>query len=147
MQADKLKALGTLLSGMAHELNNPLSTIHLSVELLRRKSVLDPSLHGRVEIIGTACARASRIIRDLLVFARREPPERRQVDLSEVIESTLNLQAPQLELNKIRLVTSLEPAAPIWADFNQLQQVFLNLFSNAIHARSEERRVGKECRS
>src|SRR6266436_4110938 len=142
MQADKLKALGTLLSGMAHELNNPLSTIHLSVELLRRKGFLDPSLTARVEIIGTACARASRIIRDLLVFARRDPPERRRVDLREVIESTLNLQAPQLELNKIRLVTSLEPAAPIWADFNQLQQVFLNLFSNAIHAMKTARGHG-----
>src|SRR5437899_3464927 len=141
-QADKLKALGTLLSGMAHELNNPLGTIQLSVELLKRKGFLDPSLTARVEIIGTACARASRIIRDLLVFARRDPPERRRVDLREVIESTLNLQAPQLELNKIRLVTSLEPAAPIWADFNQLQQVFLNLFSNAIHAMKTARGHG-----
>src|SRR5881296_2928606 len=142
IQADKLTALGTLLSGMAHELNSPLSTIEVSIELLRRKGFLDPSLTARVEIIGTACARASRIIRDLLVFARRDPPERRRVDLREVIESTLNLQAPQLELNKIRLVTSLEPAAPIWADFNQLQQVFLNLFSNAIHAMKTARGHG-----
>src|SRR5262245_27894878 len=134
MQADKLTALGTLLSGMAHELNNPLSTIHLSVELLRRKGSPDPLLTGRIEVIGAACARASRIIRDLLVFTRREPPERRRVDLREVIESTLSLQTPQLELYKIRLVTSLEPAPPIWADFHQLQQVFLNLFSNAIYA-------------
>src|SRR5256885_16141198 len=110
MQADKLTALGTLLSGMAHELNNPLSTIHLSVELLRRKGFLDPSLTARVEIIGTACARASRIIRDLLVFARRDPPERRRVGLREGIQSTPHLHAPPLERNKNPLGTKLQPA-------------------------------------
>jgi len=71
---------------------------------------------------------------DLLAFARRETPERRRVGLNEVIELTLNLQAPQLELNKIRVVTTLEPGLTIWADPHQLQQVFLNLFSNAIHS-------------
>jgi signal transduction histidine kinase/CheY-like chemotaxis protein len=134
IQADKLKALGTMLSGMAHELNNPLSTIHLSVELLKRKASLDAPLARRVEIIGTACARASRIVSDLLVFARRKTPERQWVNLGEVIELTLNLQIPQLELNKIQTVTALEPTPAIWADSHQLQQVFLNLFSNAIHA-------------
>src|SRR5262249_17232543 len=91
-------------------------------------------LTRRVEVIETAALRASRIIRDLLAFARRQPPERRQVDVNDVIQSTLDLQASQLELNKIRLITSLEPVQEIWADPHQLQQVFLTLFSNAIHA-------------
>jgi signal transduction histidine kinase len=85
-------------------------------------------------VIDTACARAARIVGDLLIFARRQRPERRRVDLNELIRSALNLHGSQLELNKIRLVTNLEPTPAIWADAHQLQQVFLNLFSNAIHA-------------
>jgi signal transduction histidine kinase len=134
MQADKLSALGTLLSGMAHELNNPLSTIRLSVALLKRTAPMGTALAERLAVIDVACARASRIISDLLMFARRQKPERRRVDLNDVIQATLDLQHRQLELNKIRLVSSLDPAPAIWADSHQLQQVLLNLFSNAIHA-------------
>jgi two-component system NtrC family sensor kinase len=137
IQADKLKALGTLLSGMAHELNNPLSTIRLAVELLKRVEGVTGSAARRVDVIETACTRATRIISDLLVFARRQPPERELVDLNEVFRATLALQAPVLALHHIEVVTALEPGPPIWADSNQLQQVFLNLFSNAIHAMHE----------
>src|SRR5262245_33242729 len=142
MQADKLKALGTLLSGVAHELNNPLSTIRLSIELVRRTAPMDDGLTRRMEVIETACLRASRIIRDLLAFARRQPPERRRVDVNQVVQSTLNLQTSQLELNKIRVVTALASVPEISADPHQLQQVFLNLFSNAIHAMKAARPRG-----
>ena len=142
MQADKLKALGTLLSGVAHELNNPLSTIRLSIQLVRRTAVMDDALTRRMEVMETACVRASRIIRDLLAFARRQPPERRRVDLNQVVHATLGLQTSQLELNKIRVVTALTPTPEIWADPHQLQQVFLNLFSNAIHAMKTARPHG-----
>ena len=134
MQADKLKALGTLLSGVAHELNNPLSTIRLSIEIVRRTALLDAGVSRRLEVMETACLRASRIVLDLLAFARQQPPERRRVDVNQVIQSTLNLQTSQLELNKIRAVTVLGSVSEIWADPHQLQQVFLNVFSNAIHA-------------
>ena len=142
MQADKLKALGTLLSGVAHELNNPLSTIRLSIQLVRRTALMDDALTRRMEVMETACVRASRIIRDLLAFARRQPPERRPVDLNQVVHSTLGLQTSQLELNRIRVVTALTPIPEIWADPHQLQQVFMNLFSNAIHAMKTARRHG-----
>jgi signal transduction histidine kinase len=142
MQADKLKALGTLLSGVAHELNNPLSTIRLSIQLVRRTALMDDGLTRRMEVMETACVRASRIIRDLLAFARRQPPERRRTDLNQVVHSTLGLQTSQLELNKIRVVTALTPIPEIWADPHQLQQVFLNLFSNAIHAMKTARGHG-----
>jgi CheY-like chemotaxis protein len=95
-----------------------------------------------MEVMETACVRASRIIRDLLAFARRQPPERRRVDLNQVVKSTLGLQTSQLELSKIRIVTALAPIPEIWADPHQLQQVFLNLFSNAIHAMKTARGHG-----
>ena len=142
MQADKLKALGTLLSGVAHELNNPLSTIRLSIQLVRRTALMDDALTRRMEVMETACVRASRIIQDLLAFARRQPPERRRVDLNQVVHSTLGLQTSQLELNRIRVVTALTPIPEIWADPHQLQQVLLNLFSNAIHAMKTARGHG-----
>jgi signal transduction histidine kinase/ActR/RegA family two-component response regulator len=134
MQADKLKALGTLLSGMAHELNNPLSTIQLSVQLMKRQHTLADTMRKRLDAMEEECDRASRIIRDLLVFARRKPPERRRTDVNEVIRATLALQAPDFELSKIRVGTDLSPLPAILADAHQLQQVLLNLFTNATHA-------------
>src|SRR5256885_9681695 len=83
IQADKLKALGTLLSGMAHELNNPLSTIQLSVQLMKRAQALPEPMRRRLDAMEEECDRASRIIRDLLVFARRKRPERRRTDINE----------------------------------------------------------------
>ena len=134
MQADKLKALGTLLSGMAHELNNPLSTIQLSVQLMKRQTGLSDVVRRRLDTMEEECDRASRIIRDLLVFARRKPPERRQTDLNEVIRATLTLQAPDFDLSNIRVVSELSPTPTILADPHQLQQVLLNLFTNATQA-------------
>jgi signal transduction histidine kinase len=133
IQADKLKALGTLLSGMAHELNNPLSTIQLSLQMMKRTSLPD-TLHKRLDVMEEECDRASRIIRDLLVFARRKPPERRRTDLREVIRATLALQAPQFDISKVRVTSDLAPTPPLLADAHQLQQVLLNLFTNATHA-------------
>ncbi|MBI2207057.1 MAG: response regulator [Candidatus Rokubacteria bacterium] len=133
IQADKLKALGTLLSGMAHELNNPLSTIQLSVQLLKRGETTEP-VRRRLDVVEEECERASRIIRDLLVFARRRPPERKRVDLNRVLGGVLKLQGPEFELHRIRVVTELANLPPILGDGHQLQQVFLNLCTNATHA-------------
>ena len=142
IQADKLKALGTLLSGMAHELNNPLSTIQLSVQLLKRQHALTDAVRTRIDMVERECQRAAQIIRELLVFARRKAPERRRVDLNEVVRATLKLQAPEFDLSRIRVVTDLDPLPKIWADAHQLQQVLLNLFSNAIHAMKSTGRDG-----
>jgi signal transduction histidine kinase len=134
IQADKLKALGTLLSGMAHELNNPLSTISLSAQLLRRRTDLPEPVMERLDAMEAECDRAVRIIKDLLVFARRKPPERQPVDVNDVVRASLTLQTPQFELNGIRVVSELAATPRISADAHQLQQVLINLFSNAAHA-------------
>jgi signal transduction histidine kinase/CheY-like chemotaxis protein len=134
IQADKLKALGTLLSGVAHELNNPLSTILGSAQLLQGNGTLPDAVRKRIGVIESECERAARIIRELLAFARRRPPERRHVDLNDIVRGTLQLQAPDFGLSRIRVVTSLGVLPRIAADPHQLQQVLLNLFTNATHA-------------
>jgi signal transduction histidine kinase/ActR/RegA family two-component response regulator len=134
IQADKLKALGTLLSGMAHELNNPLSTIRLSVQLLKRQHTLPDRVRSRMDVVEEECERAARIIRELLVFARRKPPERKQVDLNEVARAALSLQAPEFDLRGVRVITELSSVPGVRGDAHQLQQVLMNLFSNAAHA-------------
>ena len=143
IQADKLKALGTLLSGVAHELNNPLSTILMSAQLLRANGALPDAARERAGAIERECDRASRIIRELLAFARQRPPERRRVDVNEVVRDALQLHGPDLALKRVRAVAELESTLPkISADPYQLQQVLLNLFTNAAHAMSASGRDG-----
>jgi signal transduction histidine kinase/ActR/RegA family two-component response regulator len=134
IQADKMKAMGTLLSGVAHELNNPLSTIHLSAQLLQRRSDLPEPVVERLGAIEDECERACRIVNDLLVFARRRPAERRPIDLNDVIRASLTLQARQFELSSIRVATELTPVQAVSADAHQMQQVLINLFGNAAQA-------------
>jgi signal transduction histidine kinase/ActR/RegA family two-component response regulator len=135
IQADKLNALGTLLSGMAHELNNPLTSILLSAQVAKQQPMLTDLGRRRMDAIEQEAKRAAKIIKDLLSFARRRAPERQRVDFNEVIKSALALQAPTFDLDNIRVVSELIPDLPaISADANQLQQVFLNLFTNAGHA-------------
>jgi signal transduction histidine kinase/CheY-like chemotaxis protein len=143
IQADKLKALGTLLSGVAHELNNPLSTILMSAQLLRGSAALPETARERAAAIESECGRATRIVRELLAFARRRPPERRPIDVNEVVRDALQLQRPDLALKGVRVVTELGARLPkISADPHQLQQVLLNLFTNAAHAMSAQGRDG-----
>ena len=139
IQADKLRALGTLISGVAHELNNPLSTILATASLLKVKALPSDGMLTRLDVIVRECHRAGQIVRGLLGFARRTPPERRRVDPNEALRAALSLQAPEFDLNGIRVVAALDPLPTIWADPTQLQQVLLNLFTNATHAMKSTR--------
>jgi two-component system NtrC family sensor kinase len=135
IQSEKLSAIGQLVAGVAHELNNPLTSISGYAQLLLRDSTLSEEIVQDVQHIHTQAERAARIVQNLLIFAREHKPERVVVDLKEVLRSTLALRAYQLRVDNIAVSTHFDPHLPATvADPFQLQQVFLNLINNAHHA-------------
>ena len=134
VQAAKLGALGQLVSGVAHELNNPLSVIIGYGQLLLGRE-LPPPLRRPVELMVSQGDRMAKIVRNLLFFARQRPPERAPVDVRDVLEQTLALRLNQLALSSISVQRDYaEGLMTIAADASQLQQVFLNLLLNAEQA-------------
>jgi PAS domain S-box-containing protein len=143
VQAAKMSALGQLVSGVAHELNNPLSVIIGYGQLLLSREVPQP-MRRPVELMVAQGDRMAKIVRNLLFFARQRPPERGAVRLQAVIEQTLALRINQLALSGITVETEFAPDLPeITGDAQQLEQVFLNLLLNAEQAILEMRAQGR----
>ncbi len=141
-QREKLAAVGQLVSGVAHELNNPLAGISAFAQLLDGAGPLTPEQRDAVDTIQMEAKRAAKIVSSLLLFSRQRQPERSSVDVNRVITDTLTLRRFVLATNQIEVVTDFDPELPqIWADPFQLQQVVLNLLINAEHAL--EGRTGK----
>ena len=134
LQAEKMASLGQAVSGVAHELNNPLATILSWTERLSEKS-LDDEIRRGVDIILGEADRAARIVRNLLTFARKRQSTRTMIDVNQVVAETLALRAHEQQLTSIEVVTSLASTLPqIFADAHQIQQVLLNLVINAEQA-------------
>jgi PAS domain S-box-containing protein len=134
LQAEKLAALGTTISGVAHELNNPLATILTSAERLARKP-MEPELGRAFETILGEAERAAKIVRNLLTFARKRHTTRTMVDLNQVVRDTLALRVYEQRLANIGVIDALAAGLPaVFADPHQLQQVLLNLMINAEQA-------------
>jgi PAS domain S-box-containing protein len=135
LHSEKLAAVGQLISGVAHELNNPLTAILGYSQLLTSSGQVGPLAVGYTEKIYKQAQRTHRIVQNLLSFARQHKPERMPVRVNTILEDTLALRDYDLRLGKIRVHLDLAPDLPeISADAHQLQQVFLNLTNNALDA-------------
>ena len=133
-QSEKLSALGELLAGVSHELNNPLSVL-VGQALLLKETSADPQLVERANRIGDAANRCARIVKSFLAMARQEPLESRAVDIAEVIGEALDVTAYFLRSSDIDVSLSLAEDLPtVTADPGQLRQVLTNLIVNAQHA-------------
>jgi signal transduction histidine kinase/DNA-binding response OmpR family regulator len=142
IQNEKMVALGSLLSGVAHELNNPLCAV-LGYGQLLQQGDLDSKMRKGVEVIVREGERAARIVADLLRFARRERPEKRLLGLSGVLLRTLERKSYDLKSSRIEVETDLDPELPlVLGDFHQLSVAFTNLITNAQQAMFEHRGRG-----
>ena len=134
LQAEKLAALGQTISGVAHELNNPLATILTWAERLSQRPVDDKTKRG-LETILSESERAAKIVRNLLTFARKRQSTRTMVDLNHVVRETLTLRSYEQRITNITIVDALASGLPqVFADAHQIQQVLLNLIINAEQA-------------
>ena len=134
LQAEKMAALGQTISGVAHELNNPLATILSWAERLSERNVDDKTKQGLEVILGES-ERAARIVRNLLTFARKRQTTRAMVDLNQTVKETLALRAYEQRVSNISVVEALATGLPdVFADSHQIKQVLLNLIINSEQA-------------
>ena len=133
-QSEKLSALGELLAGISHELNNPLSVL-VGQALMLREQGADEKTAARAEKISEAADRCARIVRTFLALARQGPAETVPVDLKAQLDKAMEMTAYALRTSDVEVTTDIEPGLPMtMADPDQIQQVFTNLILNAQQA-------------
>jgi len=144
IQAEKLAAMGQMLAGVAHELNNPLTAILGASELLRDRGGVDENTRRQLDMTHRQARRAARIVQNLLEFSRPAAPQKKGLDLNAIVDRTLQLHEHSLKRNQVEVDFRQCPGMPgIIGDSNQLMQVFLNLISNAEQAIREVRPSGR----
>ena len=144
MHAEKMAAVGQLVSGVAHEVNNPLTAILGFADLLMENEDLPESARKDLRVILQEAQRTKQIVQNLLSFARQMPPQRKPVELNSILRRTLQLRAYDFQSHGVEVIEELDQGLPyVIGDSHQLQQVFLNIVNNAYDAVRETGRPAR----
>jgi two-component system NtrC family sensor kinase len=142
LQSEKMSAVGQLISGVAHELNNPLTAVLGYAQLLESEQ-LEPRVHEFIQKLRKQALRTQKIVQNLLSFGRQHKPSRVHVDLRSVVEDTVALRDYDLKVNNIVVHREFQAVLPsVVADPHQIEQVYLNIINNAADAMLEAGRGG-----
>ncbi|HEX4574595.1 MAG TPA: ATP-binding protein [Gemmatimonadales bacterium] len=144
IQSEKMSAIGQLIAGVAHDLNNPLASVVGFSDFLVEAGEVPASLAEPLQVIRQEAERAATIVKNLLSFARSQEGERKRQSIGAILESTLVLLRNQLMAHKVEATLELEPELPdVEANANQLKQVFVNLINNASQAIASDAPSGR----
>ena len=135
IQSEKMSAIGQLIAGVAHDLNNPLASVVGFSDFLAELGDIPPQFAEPLQVIRQEAERAATIVKNLLSFARSQEGERKRQPIGQILESTLALLRNQLMANKVEATLEVEPGLPdVEVNGNQIKQVFVNLINNANQA-------------